>query len=110
MQTPGGARSLVWDSLRKDKGIGFSKHGFARTGLGGLIFDAKGDARGEANLVLTINEKAVFIGRDKLLDHLDGVIAGLGGSAGLRSIEAPANQLERLVTQRCPSTRGTRMT
>ena len=36
IQTPGGARSLLFQSLRKSSGSWFSEHGYTRVGLSGL--------------------------------------------------------------------------
>jgi hypothetical protein len=44
--------------------------------------------------------------RDKLLDHLDGVIRGLGGDAALAAVEGPGNTLERYVVAACPNSQA----
>lgn len=104
IQTPGGARTLLFDSLHKAGGWFFSSHGYTRVGLSGLVYDA-GDAgalpQGEANLFVQIQEGDKYMERDKLLDHLDSIISALGGKAALAAIEGPGNELESYVQTSC---------
>lgn len=108
IQTPGGTRSLLFQSLRKQSGSFFSEHGYTRVGLSGLNFDPNnpGEARGEANLFVQIQESDEFMERDKMLDHVDALILALGGPAALRAIETHGNQLERFVEQTCPNSQA----
>jgi len=103
--TPGGERKLMFDTLHKESGWFFTSHGFTRTSLAGLVFDASGEAapRGEANLFLEIVEGDDFMERDKLLDHLDAVLLGLGGDTALYAVEEAGNALERYVANACPN-------
>ncbi|MCP4449618.1 MAG: hypothetical protein GY811_30455 [Myxococcales bacterium] len=104
IQTPGGATSLIFESLRQEGGWFFSSHGYGRTGLAGLIFDAEtgGAARGETNLFISVEEGDDFIDRDKLMDHLDGIILSIGGSDALAAMEPHLNSMERLIVATCP--------
>jgi hypothetical protein len=108
IQTPGGARSLLFQSLRKSSGSFFSEHGYTRVGLSGLNFDPNnpGEARGEANLFVQLQEADDFMERDKMLDHVDALILALGGKAALASIETHGNALERFVEQTCPNSQA----
>ncbi len=105
VQTPGGAQALNFESLHKSSGWFFSSHGFTRVGLAGLVFDAEHPegADGQANLLIQVLEGDDLMERDKLLDHLDGVILGIGGPDALAAIEGPSNELERHVEKACPS-------
>lgn len=105
VQTPGGAQAINFDSLHESGGKLFSSHGYTRVGLAGLAFDAADPegARGEANLVFQILEGADLMDRDTLLDHLDGIIIGIGGPWAFIGIEAPGNELERFVESYCPN-------
>ncbi|TNF38225.1 MAG: hypothetical protein EP329_01070 [Deltaproteobacteria bacterium] len=103
--TPGGERKLMFDTLHKEAGWFFTSHGFTRTSLAGLVFDATGETppRGEANLFLEIVEGDDYMERDKLLDHLDAVLLGLGGDTALYAVEEHGNALERYVAEACPN-------
>ncbi len=108
IQTPGGARSLLFQSLRKSSGSFFSEHGYTRVGVSGLNFDPNnaGEARGEANLFVQLQEADEFMERDKMLDHVDALILALGGKAALGAIEVHGNALERFVEQQCPNSQA----
>lgn len=104
IQTPGGATSLIFESLHRDGGWFFTSHGYGRTGLAGLIYDAEsgGAARGETNLFISIQEGDNFMERDQLLDHIDGLILTVGGKAALNAMEGHTNALENLILDLCP--------
>ncbi len=108
IQTPGGARSLLFQSLRKSSGSWFSEHGYTRVGLSGLNFDPNnaGEARGEANLFVQLQEADEFMERDKMLDHVDAAILALGGTSALSQVEQHGNALERFVEASCPSSQA----
>lgn len=104
VQTPGGARTLLFDSLHKEGGWFFSSHGYTRVGVSGLVYDAQNAGAlptGEANLFVQLQEGDEFMERDKLLDHLDSVIRALGGKDALSAIEGPGNELEAYVQKTC---------
>ncbi len=105
IQTPGGSRSILFETLEKDSGWFFSSHGYSRTGLSGITLDSErpGTAKTEANLFLQIVEGDKFMQRDTLLDHLDGVVRSLGGDAALAAVEAKGNELQRTVIAACPN-------
>jgi hypothetical protein len=104
IQTPGGATSLIFESLNKEGGWFFSSHGYGRTGLAGLIYDAAGGpAVGETNLFIAVQEGDKHMERDKMLDHLDGLIVGLAGKEALAAMEVHTNALEQFVWTSCPS-------
>ena len=108
IQTPGGVRALMFESLHKQSGSFFSEHGYTRVGLSGLNFDPDnpGEARGEANLFVQLQEADKFMERDKMLDQVDAVILALAGSDAMHSIETIGNQLERFVEQTCPNSQA----
>tara|TARA_R110002073_G_scaffold177151_3_gene334976 strand:- start:10456 stop:12987 length:2532 start_codon:yes stop_codon:yes gene_type:complete len=104
VQTPGGATSLIFESLHREGGWFFTSHGYGRTGLAGLIYDAEsgGAARGETNLFISIQEGDDFMSRDQLLDHIDGIILTVGGKQAFAALEVHTNALENLVLDLCP--------
>ncbi len=103
VQTPGGARTLLFDTLHKEGGWFFSSHGYTRVGVSGLVYDAGsgGLPQSEANLFVQIQEGDKYMERDKLLDHLDSVIRAVGGKSALQAIEGPGNELEAYVHNTC---------
>ncbi|MEZ4446610.1 MAG: hypothetical protein R3B72_46455 [Polyangiaceae bacterium] len=104
VQTPAGAQAINFDSLHKEWGSFFSSHGYTRVGLSGLSFDPhEAGPRGEANLVFQVLESADLMKRDRMLDHLDAVIVGIGGPEAFTAIEAVGNGLQRYVAQSCPN-------
>lgn len=109
VETPGGAQTILFDSLHRESGWFFSSHGYTRVGLSGLLFDPErpGEAEGEANLFVQIVEGDEYMERDKLLDHLDGVIAKIAGPEALAAIEASGNELERYVQSKCANQSST---
>ena len=103
VQAPGGARSLMFDSLHEEGGWFTSRHGYTRVGLSGLVFDPTGDVvASEANLFVQLAESDGAMERDKLVDHLDSIIVALGGEQAYAAIDAPANALEVLTQSLCP--------
>ncbi|MFO0565550.1 MAG: hypothetical protein U0263_07800 [Polyangiaceae bacterium] len=109
VQTPGGARTILFDGLHKQTGYFFSSHGYTRVGVSGLVFDPANPsvpAQGEANLFLQLEEGDDYMERDKLLDHLDAVIQSVGGKEALAAIEKPGNELQRYVVTACPNSQA----
>lgn len=101
VQTPGGARTILFDSLHKDSGLFLSRHGYTRVGLAGLLYDGAAAPEGEANLFVQLTEGDKAMERDKLVDHLDGVILGIAGHTAFAALEESANELERFVETTC---------
>lgn len=108
IETPGGSRSVLFETLQKEGGWFFSSHGYSRTGLSGFAFDAlrPSEPKTEANLFLQIVEGDKFMERDKLLDHLDGVVRSVGGEQAFAALEAKGNELQRYVVSACPNSRA----
>jgi hypothetical protein len=103
IQTPGGALALLFESLHKVSGWFFTSHGYTRVGLAGLMFDGgTGEAVGETNLFVQVEEGDKRMARDKIVDHLDPILWALAGPSALEAMERPANELERLITALCP--------
>jgi len=104
IQTPGGARSLMFDSLHRERGWFFSSHGFTRVGLSGLTFDRRepGSAEGDTNLVMQIVEGDEWMQRDKMLDHIDALVLAVAGQDAFAVLERGGNELERHVVTFCP--------
>lgn len=108
IQTPGGARSILWESLHRSSGWFLSRHGFTRVALSSVGFDGAGGAlpTGEANLIVQIDEGDDAMERDKFVDHIDALIASVAGIGALAALEASGNPLEDLVETECAGTRA----
>jgi hypothetical protein len=107
LQTPGGVRTFLFDSLRKVWEKRHSSHGYKRVGLSGLVFDDNAaraqdaaHARGEVNFFVQIQEGADTLARDTLLDHLDGLIGATTGADGLATIASVGDPLQ-VTADRC---------
>jgi hypothetical protein len=104
VQSPGGVRTVMFESLRKDWDWLFSRHGYTRVGLSGLLFDPRnpgGEARGEANLVVQMLEGDSVMERDKLIDHIDGTLLALVGPEAVEALDGPGNEMQRWVQDEC---------
>ncbi len=97
-----GTDSVEWDSQGHRVGWLFSTHGYKRTGLAAIhVQPDVGVDKGETNLFLQLNDQTPSMNRDQMLDHLDGIILGLGGKATLAAIEDQSNAMERYVESTC---------
>jgi hypothetical protein len=103
VDSPGGARALMFDTLQHSSGWFFTSHGYSRTGIGGLTYGTDGVAHTETNLFVGTEHGDKFMERDALLDHVDGAIRQLGGTAALDAIETLGNQIETYVQNTCPN-------
>ena len=101
VQTPGGARTVLFDTLHKESGFFFDKHGYTRVGLSGLLFDGASTPTGEANLFFQVANGSTFMRSDATLDHLDALITRFGGESAMQAIEGPANELRRYAQLFC---------
>ncbi|MBL4636122.1 MAG: hypothetical protein JKY56_19840, partial [Kofleriaceae bacterium] len=104
VQTPGGATSFIFETLHRVGGWFFVSHGYSRTGLAGLTYDAEsgGAARAETNLFISVQEGDKFFERDKMLDHTDSMIVSLAGSSALGMMEGYTNEIQQEVLRLCP--------
>lgn len=108
IQTPGGATTINFDTLHNEGGWFFSSHGYTRIGMSGLVFDdnPENPARSEANLIVQLEEGDEYMQRDKLLDHIDGVILGIAGTEAFEAFDETANEVERYVETNCPNSQA----
>ncbi len=103
VQTPGGVRTLMFDSLHNEGGWFFASHGYTRVGLSGLVWDPRVAAAptGEANLFIQVVEGDGYMQRDKLLDHVDALLIALAGPEAFAILERYGNDLERHTESLC---------
>jgi hypothetical protein len=105
VQTPDGAKSILFDSIHKQGGWFQKDHQYTRTGLAAQTVDARDpDAfRSEANLFV---QTAVgdTVRDDFLLDNADALLLGIAGPKVVEALDQYGSQMERL-TDACV-TRG----
>ena len=109
VQTPGGARTLLFDTLHKEGGWFFESHGYTRTSLSGLVFDPRAATTGpvgEANLFVQVEEGDEWMQRDTLLDQLDSVLFSVAGEDAFATLENTGNELQRYVVDACPDSQA----
>ena len=107
VQTPGGAQAINFDSLHKEYGF-IVRHGYTRVGLSGMLFDVDHPegARGDANLIVQLMQSAPLMERDTMLDHIDGILLGLGGLEAMDVIQPIGNELVRYVEYEACARKG----
>lgn len=103
LKTPGGSRSLLWDSRHRQSGWGVVSHGYTRVGLTGLTYQEESfTGEGEANLFIQLEESDVFLERDKLLDHVDPLLFAMFGSETFSNIASLTQAIEARIDEACP--------
>ncbi|MBI2893561.1 MAG: hypothetical protein HYY06_08405 [Deltaproteobacteria bacterium] len=93
VQAPGGALSVMFDSLRHESGLFFSRHGYARTVLAGIETAGGEEAQGRANLYFSWTESDEYMERDKLADHLDELLLLALGPEGQGAVTAILDEI-----------------
>ena len=104
VQTPDGAKAILFDTVNKHSGWFQMDHGFSRTGVAAQTVDAKNpDAlRSEANLFVQTAVGDTHMDDDVIIDNVDALLAGIGGSKLVEAVDGAGNALERKVWERCP--------
>lgn len=101
LQTPGGSLAVMFDSLRHESGSWFSEHGYARSALAGVEVGPDGVARSQTNLYFTWKDSDDYMQRDKMLDHLDGILYVVLGAEGQAKISALLDGIGRATQAKC---------
>jgi len=104
VQTPEGAKSILFDSVHKDGGWFQMDHGYTRTGVAAQTLDARNPQsfRSEANLFLQTAVGDKHMDDDLIIDNVDATLLGLVGRDAVEALDQYGNQMERLVWSRCP--------
>ncbi|MBL8608447.1 MAG: hypothetical protein JNL38_14070 [Myxococcales bacterium] len=104
VQTPDGAKSILFDTVNQHGGWFQMDHGFTRTGVAAQTLDAKnpGAMRSEANLFVQTAVGDKHMDDDVIIDNVDALLAGVGGAKLVEAVDAAGNKLERMVWDRCP--------
>ncbi len=110
VQTPDGARSILFDSLNKHGGWFQTDHGFTRIGVAAQTLDPKNpDAfKSEANLFLQTIASDSHLDDDLLIDASDALILSIAGPKALETLDSFGNALDAQVKAKCfkPGTTG----
>ena len=101
LQTPGGSLAVLFDSLRHESGSFFSEHGYARTAMAGVEVGADGVPRSQTNLYFAWKEGDDYMERDKMLDHLDGLLAVAIGTEQQARVSALLDEVGRATQAMC---------
>jgi hypothetical protein len=102
LQTPDGAKSVLFETLHKDGGWFDSKHGFSRTGVGADSVTANGTIKSEANLFIETKNSDVHMNNDFASDNVDAFLLGLGRKDVVDLLDQYGNNLERKMWATCP--------
>jgi hypothetical protein len=104
VQTPDGAREILFDSVDKHGGWFQMDHGFTRTGVAAQTLDAKNpdSFRSEANLFLQTAVGDSHMDDDLISDNVDALLVGLVGPRAVDALDEYGNAMQRLVWERCP--------
>ncbi len=104
VQTPEGARSILFDQVHKDGGWFQMDHAFTRTGVAAQTLDAKNPDKfkSEANLFLQVAVGDKHMDDDIISDNIDAMLIGMAGKEVVDTLDKYGNQLERKVWEACP--------
>ncbi len=104
VQTPEGAKSILFDSVHKGGGWFQMDHGYTRTGVAAQTLDAQNPEafRSEANLFLQTAVGDKHMDDDVIIDNVDATLLGLVGPRAVEALDAYGNEMERLVWSKCP--------
>ena len=104
LQTPEGAKSVLFDSLHKDGGWFETKHAFTRTGVAAdSVSLGSNSTKTEANLFIETKNSDSHINNDFALDNVDALLLGLGRKDVVDLLDVYGNNLERTVWSKCPA-------
>lgn len=105
LQTPEGAKSILFDTVHKDGGWFQRDHGFTRTGIAAQTFDkANPEAfKSEANLFVQTAVGDSHMDNDFIIDNIDATLLGIGGKKIVDKLDEFGNQMAKLVWTKCPS-------
>ncbi|MBX3221047.1 MAG: hypothetical protein KF795_11055 [Labilithrix sp.] len=104
VQTPDGAKSILFDSVHKSGGWFQMAHGYTRTGVAAQTLDARDPEsfKSEANLFLQTAVGDKHMDDDVIIDNVDATLLGLVGREAVEALDEYGNAMERLVWSKCP--------
>lgn len=103
VQTPDGARSILFDSLNKHGSLFQTEHGYTRTGVAAQTLDVKkpDSFTSEANLFVQTVAGDSHLDDDMLIDNSDALVLALGGAKALEALDRSGNALDAMVKAKC---------
>ena len=104
VQTPEGARTILFDSVNKHGGWFQTDHGFTRTGIAAQTLDARNPEsfKSEANLFLQTAVGDTHMDNDVIIDNVDAMLLPLVGREGIDALDVSGNAMQRMVWEKCP--------
>ncbi|CAN5601908.1 hypothetical protein BH10ACT3_BH10ACT3_18260 [soil metagenome] len=104
VQTPEGARSILFDRVHKSGGWFQTEHGYTRTGVAAQTIDVRNpDAfKSEANLFLQTAVGDSHMDDDVIIDNVEGMLTGVAGKEVVEALDQHGNEMQRMVWSRCP--------
>lgn len=104
VQTPEGAKSILFDTVHKNGGWFQMAHGYTRTGVAAQTLDARDPEsfKSEANLFLQTAVGDKHMDDDVIIDNVDATLLGLVGREAVDALDEYGNAMERLVWSTCP--------
>jgi len=105
LQTPDGAKAILFDHMAKDGGWFQRKHGFARTGIAAESIDAKSPNafKSEANLFVQTLSSDEHADNDFAIDNIDALLLGVAGKDVVDTLDQYGNDIERTLWTKCPA-------
>lgn len=104
IQTPEGAKSILFNQLQKDGGWFEKKHAFTRTGVGADSVDSSGALKSEANLFIQTLNSDSHMDNDFAIDNVDALLTSIGGRDLVDTLDTYGNKLQQTVWSKCPAT------
>jgi len=101
IETPDSVRSLLFNAFSSESGIFWWRQRFSRVALAAATVDSEGTRLG-ANLYLQVSDDDATINRDKILDHLGGILLGLSNQDDYLALEGAAFAARAAVEAACP--------
>ena len=103
LQTPDGAKSILFDQLQKDGGWFETKHAFTRTGVGADSIDSSGTLKSEANLFIQTKNSDSHMDDDFAIDNVDALLLGVAGKDLVDTLDIYGNKLQQTLWAKCPA-------
>ncbi len=104
VQTPDGARAVLFDYLNEQGGWFQTKHAFTRTGLSAQTVDARDPKRfrSDANLFVQTVSADEHMDDDFVVDSVDALLLGVAGKQVVETLDRFGNSMQEELWRRCP--------
>ena len=104
LQTPDGAKSILFDHLQKEEGWFQKRHAFSRTGVAAESLDPASPTQftSRASLFVQTVSADEHLDNDFVLDNVDGLLLSLGANEIVDLLDQHGNEMERTLWKKCP--------